>query len=102
MGCQRVSNRGGEERMAGVFERYKVIDVDTHVTEPPDVWTSRVSSKWGDLVPHVVRMGKKDMWMIGDKPARRTSLRRGDEAVQDYSSHCDAPPRCQGISRREW
>ena len=42
--------------MAGVFDRYKVIDVDTHVTEPPDVWTSRVSSKWGDLVPHVVRI----------------------------------------------
>ena len=54
--------------MAGVFERYQVIDVDTHVTEPHDVWTSRVSSKWGDLVPHILRVGKKDMWMIGDKP----------------------------------
>ncbi|MBW2698820.1 MAG: amidohydrolase family protein, partial [Deltaproteobacteria bacterium] len=54
--------------MADLFDRYKVIDVDTHVTEPPDVWTDRVASKWGDLVPHVVRMGKTDMWMIGDKP----------------------------------
>ncbi len=54
--------------MADMFDRYKVIDVDTHVTEPRDVWTSRVSSKWGDQVPHVIRMGKVDMWMIGDKP----------------------------------
>lgn len=54
--------------MPELFDRFKVIDVDTHVTEPPDVWTSRVSSKWGDLVPHVIRMGRKDMWMIGDKP----------------------------------
>ena len=35
--------------MADLFDRYKVIDVDTHVTEPRDVWTSRVSSKWFDL-----------------------------------------------------
>ena len=38
-----------------VFEDYKVIDVDTHVSEPEDLWTSRVSvKKWGDMVPHVV------------------------------------------------
>ena len=28
------------------FEQYKVIDVDTHITEPAGVWTDRVSSKW--------------------------------------------------------
>ena len=38
-----------------VLEDYKVIDVDTHVSEPEDLWTSRVSvKKWGDMVPHVV------------------------------------------------
>ncbi|GAF44710.1 amidohydrolase family protein [Rhodococcus wratislaviensis] len=32
----------------------KIIDTDTHVVEPPDLWTARVSTKkWGDLVPHV-------------------------------------------------
>lgn len=31
----------------------KIIDTDTHVVEPPDLWTSRISDKWGDLVPHV-------------------------------------------------
>ena len=30
-----------------IFERYKVIDVDTHITEPATVWTDRVASKWG-------------------------------------------------------
>ena len=30
-----------------------IIDTDTHVVEPPDLWTSRVSAKWGDKVPHV-------------------------------------------------
>lgn len=31
----------------------RVVDTDTHVSEPPDLWTSRVSAKWGDQVPHV-------------------------------------------------
>ena len=52
-----------------LFDRCKAIDVDTHITEPPDVWTSRVSSKWGDLVPHVVNHEGRALWMIGDQTA---------------------------------
>jgi uncharacterized protein len=50
---------------ATLFERFPVIDVDTHVTEPPDVWTSRVSSKWGDAVPHIVHVDGMDRWVAG-------------------------------------
>ena len=48
---------------ADLFERHRVIDVDTHLTEPPDVWTSRVSAKWGDAVPHIERVGHEDVWI---------------------------------------
>ena len=54
---------------ASLFDRFQVIDTDTHVSEPADVWTSRVSKKWGDLVPHVVRNPNGDgidHWAIGD------------------------------------
>jgi hypothetical protein len=34
-------------------ERYAGADVESHVTEPPDLCTSRVSSRWGDMMPHV-------------------------------------------------
>jgi predicted TIM-barrel fold metal-dependent hydrolase len=30
-----------------------IVDTDAHITEAPDLWTSRVSKKWGDLVPHL-------------------------------------------------
>jgi hypothetical protein len=30
---------------------YKIIDVDTHVTEMPDVWTSQVPAHMRDAVP---------------------------------------------------
>jgi predicted TIM-barrel fold metal-dependent hydrolase len=50
-----------------LFDRYKVIDTDTHITEPADVWTSRVSSKWGDKVPHIKRVDGRDLWFIGEE-----------------------------------
>ena len=51
------------------FEKYKVIDVDTHITEPPGVWTDRVASKWGDKIPHIKRVEGRDLWFIGDETA---------------------------------
>jgi len=48
---------------AELFQRHHVVDVDTHLTEPPDLWTSRVSSKWGDAVPHVENMRGTDIWV---------------------------------------
>jgi len=56
-----------ETRTSSVFDRIKAIDVDTHITEPPDVWTARVSKKWGDSVPHIVRREGRDLWCIGDE-----------------------------------
>ncbi len=53
---------------SALFNRHRVIDVDSHLTEPPDVWPARVSSKWGDRVPHIERLGAKDVWMVGGKP----------------------------------
>ena len=53
---------------APLFERYRVVDIDTHITEPADVWTGRVARKWGEQVPHVKRVNGVDLWFIGDKP----------------------------------
>lgn len=47
----------------------KVIDSDTHVTEPPDLWTSRVSAKkFGDAVPQIVVDPDTgyERWKVGD------------------------------------
>jgi predicted TIM-barrel fold metal-dependent hydrolase len=49
-----------------------VVDADSHVVEPADVWTSRVPSKFADVVPQVVfnpqtnhhhwRIGSRNIW----------------------------------------
>src|SRR6185369_7007564 len=49
----------------------KIIDTDSHVVEPADLWTSRISTqKWGDKVLHVKwdERKKVDFWYIGDRP----------------------------------
>lgn len=47
-----------------------IIDTDSHVSEPPDLWTSRISSqKYGDQIPKVVHDERNnvDRWLIGGK-----------------------------------
>lgn len=51
-----------------IAERFNIIDVDTHIIEPPDLWTSRVSKKWGDLVPHVKLDSRNiERWYLGEE-----------------------------------
>src|ERR1700737_1338442 len=62
-----------EERVyamsASIVERFRVIDTDTHLVEPPDLWTSRMSGRWGDLVPSVRwdAANSEEAWFIGDQ-----------------------------------
>ena len=47
-----------------LFDRFNVIDVDSHLTEPPDVWTARVPASRRDEVPHIERIDGQDVWMV--------------------------------------
>ena len=59
----------------------KVLDVDTHLTETPDLWTSRAPAKYRDLVPRVIfkdnngapdglgrtlTTGQTPVWVVGE------------------------------------
>lgn len=58
----RAQSHTTRELLAGV----KVIDVDTHVSEPPDLWTKRASGKFRDLLPRMVGEGEARQWVIGE------------------------------------
>jgi predicted TIM-barrel fold metal-dependent hydrolase len=62
--------------MSALFERFQVIDVDTHISEPHDVWVDRVPRKWGDKVPHVRNdpATQRDYWYIGDQQIMATGI----------------------------
>ncbi len=47
------------------------IDADTHITEPGDVWTSRLPQKFQDAAPRMVRRDDGfDMWQFGGADRR--------------------------------
>ena len=42
---------------------YRIISSDSHVVEPPDLWTGRIDSKFKGREPRVVRLGDgTDRW----------------------------------------
>ena len=53
-----------------IADRFKVVDNDAHVIEPADLWTARVPSKYGEMIPHVrrdTRHPDQDRWWFGNK-----------------------------------
>lgn len=77
---ESASAGAGRDSLAGI----KVIDVDTHLTEPHDMWTSRAPAKWKERVPQVKMVDGKRQWVIdGDHPmavANPSSVVRPDGA----------------------
>jgi predicted TIM-barrel fold metal-dependent hydrolase len=54
------SRASARELLAGI----KIIDVDTHFSEPWDMWTSRAPASLKERVPRVVRDGDSVKWVI--------------------------------------
>ncbi|MEV8097752.1 amidohydrolase family protein [Kitasatospora sp. NPDC085879] len=49
----------------------RVVDADTHITEPHDLWTSRAPRGFEDRVPRVVTRNGDPMWVIDGKALGR-------------------------------
>jgi len=48
------------------MSNYTIIDADTHVTETPDLWTSRAPASMRDRVPRVVTSSRgSQRWVLG-------------------------------------
>ena len=59
-----------------IFPDVKIIDSDTHWSEPHDLWTSLAPAKYRDLVPQVKEHNGRRRWVVnGDIPLA------GDSAV---------------------
>jgi predicted TIM-barrel fold metal-dependent hydrolase len=46
------------------LEQVKVIDADTHFTEPHDLWSKRAPAKWRDRMPHVTEVDGEATWVV--------------------------------------
>ena len=73
-----------------------VIDVDTHITEPPTVWTDRMASKWGELIPRIERIDGFDIWVINGAPYSKpgnTAMAGFDGVLPDGPRTFDDMPK---------
>jgi hypothetical protein len=59
-GKNQSSDSVDRASLAGI----KVVDVDTHLSEPYTLRTDRAPAKWRDRVPQVKTVDGKRQWMI--------------------------------------
>ena len=50
--------------MAKLYDDVKVIDADTHFTEPPDLWTSRAPAAYKDRILHIEERNGVPTWVV--------------------------------------
>ena len=79
----------------------RVIDVDSHLMEPPDLWTTRMPKKWIDRAPHVELSedGNTEWWVLaGDPmmPVAQAAQAGWTEFAPDY------PPRWSDAQPETW
>src|SRR5215468_2826257 len=58
-----AASKGLHPSLAGI----RIVDCDTHLTEAPDLFTSRAPARLKDKVPVVRRVNGVDRWFVGDR-----------------------------------
>jgi predicted TIM-barrel fold metal-dependent hydrolase len=76
--------------VADLTDAITVIDADSHVTEPADLWTSRLPRKFADDAPHVEfdPVRQRDRWHVG----RHTLLGVQDQAHAGWKEFYPSTP----------
>ena len=54
-------------RVDPLFEGIKIVDCDTHFTEPPDLFAANAPAGLKEKMPQVRRVNGIDYWFIGEK-----------------------------------
>lgn len=63
----------------------RIIDADTHLTEPHDLWTSRAPAKWKDKVPQVKMFEGQMSWVINGDQSIGTGAHPNSAVLKDGS-----------------
>lgn len=50
------------------IDELKIIDTDSHFTEPADLWTSRAPASWAARMPEQRTIDGKSHWFLDDEP----------------------------------
>jgi predicted TIM-barrel fold metal-dependent hydrolase len=94
--------------LADPLSGVKIIDVDTHWSEPEDLWTSRAPAKIRDRMPRPRVVDGKRQWMMGDQTisslGAASVVGKDGSVCQDWSWSTwqveDAHPGCSQTKAR--
>lgn len=64
---RKVDYKAASKGVHPSLEGIKIVDCDTHITEAPDLFTSRAPAGLKDKVPVVRRVKGVDRWFVGDR-----------------------------------
>jgi uncharacterized protein len=80
----------------------RVIDCDTHIIEPYDLWTSRVPKKWREDVPRVVwnEEHQQDVWTMPGMPVVAAAAGSAMAGWREYPP--DRPPTLADADPATW
>lgn len=70
-----------------LFDGIKIVDTDTHVTEAPDLWSSRAPQRLRAKMPRIERVDGVDRWFVED---RNFGMTGGASLAQTATSCWDA------------
>jgi predicted TIM-barrel fold metal-dependent hydrolase len=84
------------------LQQFRIVDCDTHIIEPYDLWTSRVPAKWIDDVPKVVwdEERKQDVWTM---PGRHPMAAAAGSAMAGWKEYPpNRPPTLADADPATW
>jgi uncharacterized protein len=92
--------------VSATVEDVPIADVDSHVAEPVDLWTSRMPARLGDAIPRVVwdEAGGESRWKVGDVLLSAVGEYCSAGWPEHFPSHpptlADADPACYDAKAR--
>lgn len=89
------------DRVNCLLDSVRLVDVDSHILEPPDLWTSRVSPRWKEEVPHLVSdpSSGAERWIVGKNQVCGAATHAPAEWKEFYPSR---PDRFDQAVRSAW
>ena len=79
----------------------RVIDTDTHLTEPHDLWTSRAPRGFEERVPHIVEVNGQKSWAVDDQVLGLTVSDGDAIGVASAATRVDEPAVDDARLRRQ-
>ena len=70
-------------------ELNRIISIDDHVQETPDLWTSRISGRFGDRAPRLVSQGGRDVWVVDGQELLGGRVCAAGGFLSDRTAHPD-------------